>query len=1838
MVKNIPTIERSTKIRFGKYATDDQGENTIVFNASNAAIDTSVPGSIYMTPLRSEDIRNTDVKILTYNRTTKEVLDSNVTSDDIFSMNLEFVTNNDNVTSNTVRFINDTTAFVTTGNVGIQNTSPTHALDVGSNVYVTKDGEVRVGPSILINSSATNKIQVSGRIDTDSITLDHIGISNNNPTITGLSLGSSTFLQHPTDSINAFSTSGNVSAAFYHGDSYFLSNLNLNNIVLQGNTTGSRTVQFNYANGPALITNGNVGIQNTHGIHTLDVGSNLFVDDKGSNILVVTGNTFTSRKTLIGSNVTIDTLGSNVVEVTGNTYTSRKALVGSNVTIDTLGSNVVEVTGNTYTSRKALVGSNVTIDTLGSNVVEVTGNTYTSRKALVGSNVTIDTLGTNVVEITGNTYTSRKALVGSNLVMDTLGSNVVEVTGNTFTSRKALVGSNLVMDTLGSNVVEVTGNTFTSRKALVGSNVTIDTLGSNVIEVTGNTFTSRKALIGSNLVMDTLGSNVVEVTGNTFTSRKVLVGSNVTIDTLGSNVIEVTGNTFTSRKALVGSNVIIDTLGTDVVEVTGNVNVSNYTKTDYITVQKDAHVKGNLLVEGTTTTIDTINTTFGDAVISLANNNELTATDIGIIMKQPNSNASPTVTFRGDEKEMMIGYTLNSSLDTEITPDLANVIDLHVYGNVIAQNNITLTSGELTAITLNGNVIGNNVDVVTLTGNVIGNNVDVITLTGNVIGNNVDVITLTGNVIGNNVDVITLNGNVIGNNVDVITLYGNVIADNVYATNNIETTSGFFKGDGGILSNVTLQQVTDAGNTTSNTVQFTNAHTAFTTDLTSNVGVKLNQLANVTLETDITLANEQILVYDGSNWTNQNLNHTFLRVKAEEAIQKGNVVYVTSSTGNNTFNVRKANATDSLTMPAIGVAYENLAVNGEGLIVSFGRADGMLLDGFVEGETVYVSNVGDGLVSNVKPLASTDLIQNVGIVIKPHASSGIISVTGVGRSNDIPNAEEVYAQPTYVYVNSTGNELKKIDPTILNANNQTLDMVTSWSNSTQNTIQSTHATTGFISSGNVHVGSNIFISGLTDPTNNYLTMADKNTGDLIKSPVYVTAGGKYVIDAAEAEFTGNLTFTGNATTFSSNNVVIQDRIFGLGANNAVHNLDMGILMEYKDDGDYANVALIYHADEHRFSLGYTQNTFTDDHILHYQDPDHVITFDILGNTLVQNNLTVVHGDLTAITLNGNVVGDNVSVITLNGNVVGNNVDVITLNGNVVGNNVDAITLNGNVSGDNVNAITLYGNVSGDNVSAITLNGNVSGDNVNAITLNGNVSGDNVSAITLNGNVSGDNVNAITLYGNVSGDNVNAITLYGNVSGDNVNTITFYGNVVSDNVVATNGIYGNILGSNAISASTIYVGTSTPTPSLGDYELRVEGDTEITGNLLVGGTTTTVNTQNLIVQDPIIQLGNAVASVDSGLLLARPITSPVTGNVYVGYDQSESEFAIGFTSNHAGESSITVKDGVNFKMNVYGNVEASYFFGDGSQLSGIQTATPTLASIVDEGNVTSNVVRFENSTTGIEITSNIDFTNKITLKSTSGTKSNLFVVNAIQLDPTYDSEVKNNVLSYNTTTGEIYDSGGQGGSGSSFNNITEENANVLIGSNLTINTFGSNVLTVSGNVSADNITIGGLNVAASPFALDDVVSVYEGANVTANVLTLGGVVTNVVTANTITLANNLTVSGNTTSQNIKLTNTDITASVTSGTITVDAKEKTYGTAPLVVSTTDVSNLVFSNLITGAQIVIPILADGGAINISSAMTNVNFYAMTSDVSVTQDKHALMTLSNLYGNIYMNAIGFA
>jgi len=315
---------------------------------------------------------------------------------------------------------------------------------------------------------------------------------------------------------------------------------------------------------------------------------------------------------------------------------------------------------------------------------------------------------------------------------------------------------------------------------------------------------------------------------------------------------------------------------------------------------------------------------------------------------------------------------------------------------------------------------------------------------------------------------------------------------------------------------------------------------------------------------------------------------------------------------------------------------------------------------------------------------------------------------------------------------------------------------------------------------------------------------------------------------------------------------------------------------------------------------------------------------------------------------------------------------------------------------------------------------------------------------------------------------------------------------------------------------------------------------------------------------------------------------------------------------------------------------------------------TLQAITDGGATTTHTVAFNNTTTGLASAGDIEldsakavsFYDDVLLKSSAGSVASLKVTNAVKLDPSYAAP-SNNVLSFNTTTGEIYDSGGQGGS--TLDNIHEYNANVSIGpsvaaANLTINTYESNVLTVSGNVSADNITIGALHVAASPFNLDDVASAGAGANVTSNVIQFTATGNAFVTTNNIKIGKDVHTGGNVYSQNLQLTNTQITSSFTtgSGTLTIDAQNKSYGTAPLTSIDADVAILDISNLPSGGQVVVPLLATGANRKVLKTITTgIDFIAFTSDVSIDQNGHALLTVSKIGASgaekIYMNAISF-
>ena len=161
MVKNLPTVERSTKVRFGKNATNDQAENTLVFNASNVEIAAAFPNSVYMTPLRLRtDLTDRNITVLAYNRVTKEIMDSDAIAEDILNFTLEAAVKNGNVSSNTVSFNNTVTGFTTLSNVGIANASPTDTLSVGSKVFVNQSASDTL--RVMGNTYIQNKLVVDG--------------------------------------------------------------------------------------------------------------------------------------------------------------------------------------------------------------------------------------------------------------------------------------------------------------------------------------------------------------------------------------------------------------------------------------------------------------------------------------------------------------------------------------------------------------------------------------------------------------------------------------------------------------------------------------------------------------------------------------------------------------------------------------------------------------------------------------------------------------------------------------------------------------------------------------------------------------------------------------------------------------------------------------------------------------------------------------------------------------------------------------------------------------------------------------------------------------------------------------------------------------------------------------------------------------------------------------------------------------------------------------------------------------------------------------------------------------------------------------------------------------------------------------------------------------------------------------------------------------------------------------------------------------------------------------------------------------------------------------------
>jgi len=170
---------------------------------------------------------------------------------------------------------------------------------------------------------------------------------------------------------NVVHVTGNVYATRFIGDGAFLENIasNFEQITENGNVT-TGTIQFTNTS-TSLVTLGSVGIANTAPIHDLNVGSNLYVEDVGSNVVHVTGNVYATR--FIGDGAFLENIASNLEQITvnGNVTTGTIQFTNTTTALVTTGKVGIStpnpdanlhVTGNAYVSSNVEVTGNVIVD------------------------------------------------------------------------------------------------------------------------------------------------------------------------------------------------------------------------------------------------------------------------------------------------------------------------------------------------------------------------------------------------------------------------------------------------------------------------------------------------------------------------------------------------------------------------------------------------------------------------------------------------------------------------------------------------------------------------------------------------------------------------------------------------------------------------------------------------------------------------------------------------------------------------------------------------------------------------------------------------------------------------------------------------------------------------------------------------------------------------------------------------------------------------------------------------------------------------------------------------------------------------------------------------------------------------------------------------------------------------------------------------------------------------------------------------------------------------------------------------------------------------------------
>jgi hypothetical protein len=444
-------------------------------------------------------------------------------------------------------------AFMTNGNVGIGNTNPLNLVSIGANTFFTEFG----------SNTMVTRGNVSANVGhfTSIRTTSNVGIGNLNPSNL-LSIGTKTVFNE-TGSNTGMITTGNVTANYYYGSALFLSNvagstaaatygqtsnmpqvvvdssgrinsitstpvvLTLDQVVGYGRST-SNVVHLSNTGGVCLITSGNVGIGNAAPSNLLSIGTKTFFNDTGDNPgMVTSGNvsaTFFYGSALYASNVT----GATTAGTYGQTSNMPQVVVDSTGKITRIVSTPVVLTLDQVVGYGRTTSNIISLSNTGGMSLVTTGNVGIGNSnplnlLSIGTKTVFNDSGINTGMVTTGNVTANYYYGSALFLSNVTGATTAGTYGSGTEMARIAVDSSgkissIVTTPVSASLNQIVGYGNTTSNTVQFTNPINSLVTSGNVGI-GNLNPSNLLSIGTRTVFNETGSNTGMVTTGNVTAN-----------------------------------------------------------------------------------------------------------------------------------------------------------------------------------------------------------------------------------------------------------------------------------------------------------------------------------------------------------------------------------------------------------------------------------------------------------------------------------------------------------------------------------------------------------------------------------------------------------------------------------------------------------------------------------------------------------------------------------------------------------------------------------------------------------------------------------------------------------------------------------------------------------------------------------------------------------------------------------------------------------------------------------------------------------------------------------------------------------------------------------------------------------------------------------------------------------------------------------------------------------------------------------------------------------------------------------------------------------------------